>query len=675
MPSGAPPSASTREWFSNLFKRDRSTQNLSQMDVHRASDTLNEKGVEDELLAKGKAMQSQAQTGSYYRYNFDPVDVEAEMEVTARVRKAAAEALMEAQEKLRAAEEAQAAMQSQLAHAEELHKEVEQLKAQNEEALATRRALEDEMIASRTQLDALHQTQSSLQQELDSMRTQADIWKNANSDEQDKLKQENQLIRSQLQTRLNDLSNTKGRLNDAEAEKQRLQRDIEELNGKLQWLQRINTQLENSASQLEQYRKQATDFQEKFMRERAVRRRLHEQLQQLRGNIRVMCRVRPVQAGQKDIISYPLEGLLAIHPPDRRSQEFEFDHVFGPDAEQQGIYEEVSPMIRSCADGYNVCIFAFGQTGSGKTFTMEGPASDPGINVRALQEFFAIAAEEGSDHEWKISVSMMEIYNDAVHDLLLPGSDVASKSLDVAGFGAGELPPGVERVPGLTWRPVTSIDEVKQILVEGSRNRATASTALNAHSSRSHALLSVRVSAKTPDGRTTTSNIHLVDLAGSERVDKSEVSGQQLKEAQSINKSLSALGDVISALQRRTPHIPFRNSKLTQVLQDALCGSSKVMLVCNISPEAVSASETLSSLNFALRASQVELGQARKQLTQNVSVADRLQSAGTSSANPSPAHTPTATPTGKPIKPVRSGHSVSASGTHSRNPSSSHNGH
>jgi kinesin family protein C2/C3 len=100
--------------------------------------------------------------------------------------------------------------------------------------------------------------------------------------------------------------------------------------------------------------------------------------------------------------------------------------------------------------------------------------------------------------------------------------------------------------------------------------------------------------------------------AGSERIEKSEVSGQQLKEAVAINKSLSALGDVISALQRRTPHIPFRNSKLTQVLQDSLCGSSKVLLVCNLSPEAASASESISSLNFASRAAQVELGMARK---------------------------------------------------------------
>ncbi|WIA19756.1 hypothetical protein OEZ85_005672 [Tetradesmus obliquus] len=339
-------------------------------------------------------------------------------------------------------------------------------------------------------------------------------------------------------------------------------------------------------------------------------RALQERQQVLRGNIRVMCRVRPAHQQQQSpsrspaataafgaahgsCIGYPLEGLLAVHDASTaRQREFEFDAVFAPEASQQQVYEEVSPLVRSCADGYNVCIFAYGQTGSGKTYTMDGPADNPGINTRALQELFSIAADE-VDHSWSFQVAMLEIYNEAVRDLLAMsasiggGSGAASAAavaaaasahtVEVSGLPAGELPPNMDRVPGLVWRKVSNTAEVQAALREGVRARATAATALNAASSRSHALVSVKVQG-VREGKAFTAMMHLVDLAGSERVDKSEVAGQQLKEAQAINKSLSALGDVVAALQRRGAHIPFRNSKLTQVLQDSLSGSSKVLL-------------------------------------------------------------------------------------------------
>ncbi|KAI8466291.1 MAG: the Kifc3 motor domain in complex with Adp [Monoraphidium minutum] len=337
-----------------------------------------------------------------------------------------------------------------------------------------------------------------------------------------------------------------------------------------------------------------------------------------------MARVRPPQPSARSAVGFPLEGLLTLSDPaSGRTREFEFDAVFGPDADQGRVFAEVSPLVRSCADGFNVCIFAYGQTGSGKTHTMQGPPEAPGVNARALQELFRIAEEE-PDRDWSFSVAVMEIYNEAVHDLLAlsapppgnggggPGADAVSRcTRDVSALGAGELPPNMDRVQGLVWRPVSTPDEVQAALLQGGRARKTAATALNAASSRSHALVSVKV-RNSQQGRPVTTMLHLVDLAGSERIERSEVTGEQLKEAQAINKSLSALGDVISALQRRTPHVPFRNSKLTQVLQDSLCGGSKVLLVCNLSPEAISAPETLSSLNFASRAAQVELGPTRR---------------------------------------------------------------
>ncbi|KAL4436364.1 hypothetical protein ABPG77_009926 [Micractinium sp. CCAP 211/92] len=391
---------------------------------------------------------------------------------------------------------------------------------------------------------------------------------------------------------------------------------------------------ELNATKLRLERAQAVgeDFQRRFLQERLERRKVHEQLQVLRGNIRVCCRVRPslspgagaAKEAQACGITYPLPGSLCVHASERRQQEFEFDAVFGGEATQEEVFDEVWPLIRSCADGYNVCLLAYGQTGSGKTHTMMGPGDNPGLSVRALKALFDITAAEAQDGAQRaISVSMLEVYNEALRDLL---QSEAAKPLDVSAMGAGQLVAGQERVPGLTWRPVACVDDVLAVLSEGSKNRATAATSLNAHSSRSHALLSVRLT----DAAGQSSVLHLVDLAGSERIARSEVAGQQLKEAQAINKSLSALGDVIASLQSKSGHVPYRNSKLTQVLQDSLCGSSKVLLVCCVSPEVANAQETLSSLNFASRAAQVELGPIRKA----TEPAGRKAAGGGASASP-----------------------------------------
>ncbi|GIL50300.1 hypothetical protein Vafri_6495 [Volvox africanus] len=214
---------------------------------------------------------------------------------------------------------------------------------------------------------------------------------------------------------------------------------------------------------------------------------------------------------------------------------------------------------------------------------------------------------------------MLQIYNEEVYDLLAPGAGeeggAAVKALEVSTWGPGELPPGADRVPGTTWRPVVSVESGEALLQEGGRNRAAIASVLNFPNTRSHVLMSVRVevaAGTTSGGQPTVSTLHFADLAGSERGEKNDSAGQQAREAHSITRSLSVLSDVISALQRRSSNIPFRNSKLTSVLQDALCGDSKVLLLCNIAPEATSASETVSSLSFASRAAQLELGIARR---------------------------------------------------------------
>ncbi|KAJ8559975.1 hypothetical protein K7X08_004033 [Anisodus acutangulus] len=333
----------------------------------------------------------------------------------------------------------------------------------------------------------------------------------------------------------------------------------------------------------------------------AENRKLHNEVQELKGNIRVYCRIRPFLRGQKEkqsVIEYIGEnGELIVVNPSKQGKEgsrsFKFNTVYSPASTQAQVYSDIQPLVQSVLDGYNVCIFAYGQTGSGKTHTMTGPdgasEEDWGVNYRALNDLFRISQTRESTFKYEIKVQMMEIYNEQVRDLL--SSDA---------------------VPEASMFPVNGTADVLDLMHTGLRNRAKGSTTMNERSSRSHSIVTIHVQGKDiKSGSSMHSSLHLVDLAGSERVDRSEVTGDRLKEAQHINKSLSALGDVIYALAQKNAHIPYRNSKLTQVLQASLGGQAKTLMFVQLNPEVISYSETMSTLKFAERASGVELGAAR----------------------------------------------------------------
>eukprot|EP00903_Cladosiphon_okamuranus_P018576 g17099.t1 len=366
-----------------------------------------------------------------------------------------------------------------------------------------------------------------------------------------------------------------------------------------------------------------------YAKENRGRKAIHNKLMELQGNIRVLARVRPMlevelKSGKDaDVTSFPADEDIVIKKPKEgaRGREeitethFEFDRVFKPDSSQEGVFEAVSPLIISVLDGYNVCIFAYGQTGSGKTFTMEGPSSNPGVNTRALTNMFSAAGERSDDVKYTFHMSMMEIYNEAVYDLLGNTKDSRQSppghtktSLDIRQNAAGGT-----SVPGLTEVVVGGMEEVNAQLERGRKNRAVGAHDMNEHSSRSHMIFNVRVEGtNVHTGTVVKAKLNLIDLAGSERISKTDATGDRLREAQNINRSLSALGDVISALGTGKGHVPFRNSKLTFVLQDALSGNSKVMMFVNVSPASYNVTETLCSLNFAKRCRSVKLGQASK---------------------------------------------------------------
>lgn len=412
----------------------------------------------------------------------------------------------------------------------------------------------------------------------------------------------------------------------------------------------INNQICQAIRNIGDYNK---DLVRRYHKEMQLRKKYHNELVELKGNIRVFCRVRPKIKEDGGgvmgniVVDYDRDdnGLIYVNNKGR-SQTFEMDLVFTPESTQQQVFDEVQSLVTSCVDGFNVCIFAYGQTGSGKTFTMEGNKDNPGINQRALAMLFKETEDRGQDWTYTITVSVMEIYNEMIRDLL---SGDPSYKMEVKMKSDGGL-----HVPGLCSEEVKSVEDVNQVFALGQKNRATATTNMNEHSSRSHALLTVQVLGvnKTTNVRTM-GKLNLVDLAGSERVSKSGADGTRLKEAQNINKSLSCLGDVIHALRSKQSHVPYRNSKLTYLLQDSLGGDSKTLMIVQIAPVEKNLGESVCSLNFAQRVRTVELGQASRQVVQT---GDETNGVSPSTPNKAPS-TPTRsvsmnTPTGRQHTPI-----------------------
>uniref|UniRef100_A0A8C2FU80 Kinesin family member 11 n=1 Tax=Cyprinus carpio TaxID=7962 RepID=A0A8C2FU80_CYPCA len=294
---------------------------------------------------------------------------------------------------------------------------------------------------------------------------------------------------------------------------------------------------------------------------------------------------------------------------------YTFDMVFGPSAKQIEVYRSVvCPILDEVIMGYNCTVFAYGQTGTGKTFTMEGERSpneeftweeDPlaGIIPRTLHQIFEKLSSNGT--EFSVKVSLLEIYNEELFDLLSPAPDVTER---LQLFDDPRNKRGVT-IKGLEEITVHNKDEVYQILERGAAKRKTASTLMNAYSSRSHSVFSVTIHMKeiTLDGEELVKigKLNLVDLAGSENIGRSGAVDKRAREAGNINQSLLTLGRVIKALVERGPHVPYRESKLTRILQDSLGGRTKTSIIATVSPASINLEETLSTLDYANRAKSI----------------------------------------------------------------------
>lgn len=374
------------------------------------------------------------------------------------------------------------------------------------------------------------------------------------------------------------------------------------------------------------------------------RRKLHNTIQELKGNIRVFARVRG-GTQPNESFSYPdlLDGraIDVIGPAttsatgreEKKKHSFTFDKVFPPPTGQEEIFGEISQLVQSALDGYRVCIFAYGQTGSGKTYTMEGPgergtgmiSGERGMIPRAVQQVVATSRamkEQGWD--FQLEAQFLEIYNDELRDLLAPPSDYDKRVKVTPGGGEKREcaaprheikheSDGRTMVTNVTVVPVLDESTVFHCLQTAARNRTSASTKMNERSSRSHHVFSLRITGtNTQSSHSIFGELNLIDLAGSERLNASGVTGERLKETQHINSSLSALSNVISALAAKKAHIPYRDCKLTFLLQNALGGDGKTLMFVNLSPDVEHVKETLCSLRFAAKVNSCEIGPARK---------------------------------------------------------------
>ncbi|KAL1491526.1 hypothetical protein ABEB36_012110 [Hypothenemus hampei] len=323
-------------------------------------------------------------------------------------------------------------------------------------------------------------------------------------------------------------------------------------------------------------------------------------------SIKVVCRFRPLndseeKAGSKFVVKFPSggeENCISIG-----GKVYLFDKVFKPNATQEKVYSEAAKSIVSdVLAGYNGTIFAYGQTSSGKTHTMEGVIGDPhkqGIIPRIVNDIFNHIYAMEENLEFHIKVSYFEIYMDKIRDLL----DVSKVNLSVH-----EDKNRVPYVKGATERFVSSPEEVFESIEEGKSNRHIAVTNMNEHSSRSHSVFLINVKQENLENQKKLSGkLYLVDLAGSEKVSKTGAEGTVLDEAKNINKSLSALGNVISALaDGNKTHIPYRDSKLTRILQESLGGNARTTIVICCSPASFNEAETKSTLEFGKRAKTVK---------------------------------------------------------------------
>lgn len=335
---------------------------------------------------------------------------------------------------------------------------------------------------------------------------------------------------------------------------------------------------------------------------------------------------REISENSSSVVSTASEGLVRGKDVSIQSRQgssiyktYSFDRVFGPESDQEMVYDGIARnSLKEMVEGYNCTIFAYGQTGTGKTHTMSGsyssksttgPDEGCGIIPRTLYNLFEILKEKREKskktaEEFAVKLSFIELYNEELRDLLAPEEDEVARKVRIF----DEV--GKVTIHGMEEIYVRSAEEGLKVLEDGSFRRQVASTKYNDRSSRSHSVFTITLHMKevvsvSGEEFVRTGKLNLVDLAGSENISRTGAENKRAREAGMINQSLLTLGRVINSLVERSPHIPYRESKLTRVLQDSLGGTTKTCIIATISPAKISLDESLSTLEYASRAKNI----------------------------------------------------------------------
>ncbi|KAK4789906.1 hypothetical protein SAY86_017210 [Trapa natans] len=433
-----------------------------------------------------------------------------------------------------------------------------------------------------------------------------------NSDEIEFLKwkfeQERQTLKlraSEFETKVEsvkkDLIAAESALSARDEELASVQNSLKELEELREMKEDIDRKNEQTAAILKMQAARLSEVEVLYKEEQTLRKRYFNTIEDMKGKIRVYCRMRPliekeISEKQRPILSSSDEFTIEHPWKDDSAKQHIYDRVFDGSATQEDVFEDTRYLVQSAVDGFNVCIFAYGQTGSGKTFTICGSENNPGLTPRATNELFKILKRDSNKFSFSLKAYMVELYQDTLVDLLLPKNGKRLK-LDIKKDSKGMV-----SVENVTVISISTIEDLRAIIQRGSEKRHTSGTQMNEESSRSHLILSIVIESTNLQTQSVArGKLSFVDLAGSERLKKSGSSGSQLKEAQSINKSLSALGDVISALSSGEQHIPYRNHKLTMLMSDSLGGNAKTLMFVNVSPAETNLDETYNSLMYASR--------------------------------------------------------------------------
>lgn len=470
-------------------------------------------------------------------------------------------------------------------------------------------------------------------------------------------KQENELLAAQeqfrrmkeieIETMNNNIADFKSKVSKELSEAKMLAEDYrkssEESTRRADEAEIIVRQMQQEVMEARQIQAYNDRLHKDLAREQLLRKKLHNEMEDMKGRIRVYVRVRPLSNTERErncSEAVVKDGKLSVVlKMSDGKKTYDFDQVFGgvDGNSQTDIFRDTKHLIMSVVDGYNVCIFAYGQTGAGKSFTMIGAADIgeclgengefddlAGITPRAVSELFRLLNERTAQVEYQVEVQMFQLYRDGLDDLCFERKKKGKG-------GDEEYPPelkivlaehsasGLVEVQGATINIATTPADVMKIFGRAAARRTTASTQMNAESSRSHLICSLVVRLKNRrTGKESVGKLTLVDLAGSERLDKSGAQGEMMKEAQSINKSLSAIGDVIAALTAGQNHIPYRNHPLTMLMSDSIGGNAKTLMFVNTSPADYNLQESDSSLKFASRC---------KDITNAVSASGGVQTA------------------------------------------------